>query len=44
VPAEASPVRLHRPLIARLVDRFALRMAASIADELEARFTRDRFM
>jgi protease IV len=43
VPAEASPIRLHRPLLGRLVDRFAMRMAASIADEIEARLTRDRF-
>ena len=44
VPAEASAVRLHRPLLARLTDRFAIRLAASVADELEARLTRDRFM
>jgi protease-4 len=44
VPPEASPVRLRRPLLARLADRFATRLAASIADELEARLLRDRFM
>jgi protease-4 len=44
VPAEASPVRLRRPMLARLVDRFATRLAASVADELEARLTRDRLM
>jgi protease-4 len=44
VPAEASPVRLRRPFLARLVDRFATRLAASIADELEARLARDRLM
>ena len=42
VPAEASPVRLRRPLLARLADRFATQLAASVADELEARFLRDR--
>jgi protease IV len=44
VPAEASPIRLHRPLFMRLADRFALRLASSIADEVEARILRDRFM
>ncbi len=44
VPPEASPVRLRRPLLARLTDRFATRLASSIADELEARFRQDRFM
>jgi protease-4 len=44
VPPEASPVRLRRPLLTRLADRFATRLAASIADEVEARLTRDRFM
>jgi protease-4 len=42
VPPESSPVRLHRPLFGRLVDRFATRFALSVADELEARLTRDR--
>jgi protease-4 len=44
VPPEAAPVRLRRPLLARLADRFAARLAISIADELETRLTRDRFM
>jgi len=44
VPPEASPVRLRRPMLARLADRFATRLAASIADELETRLARDRFM
>ena len=44
VPPEASPVRLRRPMLARLADRFATRLAASIADELETRLTQDRFM
>ncbi len=44
VPAEASPIRLRRPLLSRLVDRFAVRLAASVADELEARLGRDRLM
>jgi protease-4 len=44
VPPDAAPVRLRRPLLARLADRFAARLATSIADELETRLTRDRFM
>lgn len=44
VPAKANPVRLRRPLLARLADRFATRLAAAVADELEARFGRDRLM
>ena len=44
VPPEAAPVRLRRPLLARLADRFATRLATSIADEVETRLTRDRFM
>ncbi len=43
-PPEAAPVRLRRPILARLVDRFAMRLASSIADELEARLGRDRLM
>ncbi len=44
VPAEAAPVRLRRPILARLVDRFATRLASSVADELETRLGRDRLM
>lgn len=44
VPAESAPVRLRRPILARLVDRFATRLASSVADELEARLGRDRLM
>jgi protease-4 len=44
VPARGQPIRLRRPLLASLVDRFAMRLAASVADELEARLTRDRLM
>jgi protease IV len=44
VPAQASPIRIRRPLLSRLVDRFAIGLAASIADELEARLTRRRFL
>jgi protease-4 len=44
VPALANPIRLRRPLFARLVDRFATRLAGSIADEIEARALRDRLM
>jgi protease-4 len=42
VPARGAPVKLRRPFFARLVDRFAMRLAASIADEVELR-TWDRF-
>jgi protease IV len=44
VPAEASPVRLRRPFFSRLADRFATTFASSVANEIEARLTRDRFM
>jgi protease-4 len=44
VPAEGAPVRLRRPLLTRIADRFATRLATSIADEIEARLMRDRFM
>jgi hypothetical protein len=37
-----QPVRLRRPMLARLADRFAMRLASSVADEVEARLTRDR--
>ncbi len=37
VPARAQPVRLRRPLVARLADRFATRLAAEVVGELEAR-------
>ena len=38
------PVRLRRPFFARLVDRFAMRLAASIADEVDLRtWNRYRF-
>lgn len=37
VPARAAPVRIRRPLIDRLVDRFATRVAIALADEIEAR-------
>jgi protease IV len=42
VPAKASPVRIPRPFIGRLVDRFAARVATSLADEIETRLG-DRF-
>jgi ClpP class serine protease len=38
VPARGAPVRLRRPFMARLVDRFATGVAASLADEVELRF------
>ena len=37
VPARSSRVRLHQPLLGRIMDRFASRAALAIADELEAR-------
>jgi protease-4 len=44
VPAEAAPVRIRRPILFRLADRFATRLAASVADELEARLLGDRYL
>ena len=37
VPARGAPVRIRRPFFTRLVDRFADRTAASIADEVALR-------
>jgi len=37
VPARGAPVRLRRPFVGRLIDRFASRTAASIVGEVEAR-------
>jgi protease-4 len=37
VPAQAAPVRIRRPFFERLIGRFATRLAAGIADEVEAR-------
>lgn len=37
VPARGAPVRLRRPFFARLVDRFAMRLATSMADEVDLR-------
>jgi protease-4 len=34
-PARSAPVRLRRPFFARLVDRFATRLATSVAHEVE---------
>ena len=42
VPPRGAPVRLRRPFVARLVDRFAGRMGAAIAEEVALRFW-DRF-
>ncbi len=42
VPAKGSPVRIRRPLFSRVVDRFAGRVAASLAGEIEIRLV-DRF-
>lgn len=37
VPPRPAPVRIRRPLLGRLMDRFATRVAASLADEIEVR-------
>lgn len=37
VPARSSPVRIRRPFIGRLLDRFAGRVAGALADEIEVR-------
>jgi protease-4 len=37
VPARGAPVRLRRPLLGRLTERFASSVAAGLAGELEAR-------
>jgi protease-4 len=42
VRPKSSPVRIHRPLVGRLIDRFAARVASSVADEIELRLS-DRF-
>jgi protease IV len=42
VPPRAAPIRIPRPLVSRLIDRFAKKAAASLADEIELR-TWDRF-
>lgn len=41
VPAKSVPVRIRRPLLGRLVDRFANTLARSVADEIEARLRDD---
>jgi protease IV len=42
VPAKASSIRIPRPFVSRLLDRFASRVAVSLADEIETRLS-DRF-
>jgi protease IV len=42
VPAKGVPVRIRRPLLGRLMDRFATRVASGLADEIEIRLG-DRF-
>jgi protease IV len=37
VPARGAPIRIRRPLVGRLLDRFAVRVAMSLADEIELR-------
>ena len=38
VPARSARVRLHQPLLGRLMDRAVARAATAVADEIEARF------
>jgi protease IV len=40
VPARAAPVRTRRPVMARLVDRFATRLVAALADAVETELWR----
>jgi protease-4 len=42
VPAKFAPVRVRRPLLGRLMERFAGTVARSVADDIEARLW-DRF-
>jgi protease-4 len=42
VPARSAPIRIPRPFMNRLLDRFATRVAMSLADEIETRLS-DRF-
>jgi protease-4 len=42
VPARGAPIRIPRPFVSRLIDRFASRVATSLADEIETRLS-DRF-
>jgi protease-4 len=42
VPPRAAPVRLRRPFLGRLVDRFATRLATSLGDEIAMRIN-DRY-
>ncbi len=39
VPGRAAPVRMRRPLVGRLIDRFAGRVARAVVAELEARLS-----
>jgi protease IV len=39
VPARSAPVRLRRPLLARLAGRFGVSVAVAVADELEGRLS-----
>ena len=42
VPAKSAGVRVRRPLVGRLIERFASRLAVGIGDEIEARLA-DRY-
>lgn len=42
VPPKAHTLRIRRPLLGRLIDRFAARLAGSLADEVELRLV-DRY-
>lgn len=39
VPDRGAPVRLRRPLVGRIIDRFATRVASATAAEIEARLS-----
>ena len=42
VPATSAPVRIRRPLMGRLIERFSVRLASGVADEIETRLA-DRY-
>jgi len=42
VPAKSAPVRIPRPLLGRLIERFSVRLVSGVADEVEARLA-DRY-
>ena len=42
VPARSAPVRIPRPILGRLIERFTVGLASGVAAEVEARLA-DRF-